>query len=50
MSSDEDFIAAKMGQSKEGFGIAHEGRDLVLGVMTPAQAAAHVAKLEKEMA
>ena len=39
------FIARSMGRSQAGMGVVRKGRDLILGYMTPAQAAAHVAKL-----
>lgn len=43
---EQRYIDRKMGLSTEGTGIRHEGRSLELGAMTPAQARAHVAKLE----
>lgn len=43
---EQKYIDRKMGLSTEGTGIRHEGRSLELGAMTPAQARAHVAKLE----
>ncbi len=47
---ESNYIAKKMGLAPGGSGIKYTGQHLELGFMTPAQAAAHVAKLDAAQA